>query len=453
MSGVEIKHYGMFYKNDDSHIHKKNKKKLSKRHIFKRVDFELLKYTDDNQLLSSLLKYLQIVRRNHPSACGVIFDTNIIMHDITYVPSFPDKFDILCLESELKSYKTTSTNNDSLYWTPTTILHSGNFLINGTSIDKIMDIIKSVKNLNEFFEKVNDLNVFSITQTRFSEKVNNYIHDPLVINKKLTEEDIKKYNKKLSNEFYDKFQSMNLSVDTLKNTHLKDELLPKISLICPFTDKNKFFHTLLSFLRLNYPRHLLELVIVDDTNSEKELNLPEDSRIKLINLTNSKEPGVALPIGYKLNVGVKHSSNDLIFHFFDTNNYSLNLRQLVSHFLLSNRQCVMSKDTGLYTKDTELYTKDSYYTSLPDLANCLYTRDFWKKASFEEVSHKLFINCDLMHKWISFRTSEISFLPFPYMSFKMKQTTDEVYVPITSCSLDLSLIIDKKIKESFELLL
>lgn len=443
MSGVQIKNYVMLFKNEDNLTHKRNKKKLSKRHIFKRVNFDLVKYHNESKLLDTLYKSLLLAKKKHVNEVGVILDTNVIVHDITYVPQFPDKYDVLCLESELESYK--KSDNKSLYWTPTNIISSGNFIIKGSSIEKVLEIIKSSKNQQEFYQKLNNLDIFTITQTHFSEKEQHYIHDPLVINKTLTEEDILQYDSKLSLEFYNKFQDLHLTVDKLQPINLPSDKLPKISLVCPFTNKDRFFHTLLTFLRVDYPQHLLELVIVDDTNSEKELNLPEDKRIRLININNTQGTD-SLPLGYKLNVGVKHASNDVIFHLFDTNNYKLNLRSLVGYFIYSRKECLMSVDTGLYKPNT--------VTKLPDLANCLYTKDFWKKCSFEELSHKFVINSDLTYKWISYRHKEVSFLPFVYLSFKMVNESDsnKIFVECNECPFNLSNLVDKKIKESFDLL-
>ena len=199
-------------------------------------------------------------------------------------------------------------------------------------------------------------------------------------------------------------------------------------------------------MRLDYPRHLLELVIVDDTNSEKELNLPEDSRLRLINIDN--KTGSSLPLGYKLNAGIKHSSNELIMNFFDTSNYNLNLREIISHFILSGKDCVISKDIGIYNKSDST----SCVISMPDLSNCVYTKKFWSRYAFEEVSHKFYINCDLMYKWIASRVNEVSFIPFVYMSFKLKFVDDVLFFENSKLTLDLSKLVDKKIKESFDLL-
>lgn len=435
----------MLFKNDNNLIHKRNKKKLSKKHLFKHVNFDLVKYNDDTQLLDTLYKSLLACKKKHVSEYGIILDTNVIVHDITYIPLPPKTYDILCLESELESYK--NVHEKSIYWTPTNIINTGNFIINGSSIDKILNIIKSSKNINHFYKNLNNINIFTITQTHLSEKEKNYIHDPLIINKKLTEQDIINYDSKLSKEFYNKFQNLNLTPDKLHYKYIQNTLLPKISLICPFTNKNKLFHTLLTFLKLDYPQNLLELIIIDDTNSEKDLNLPEDKRIKLININNTNDTD-NLPLGYKINVGVKHSTHNIIMHFFDTNIYTLNFKKLISHFILSNKSCMTSIDTGIYNNNLNDIIK------LPDLANCIYTKDFWKKLSFEEISHNFITNSDLTYKWLSYRHKEISFLPFIYISFKIidesqsKLLFDEKY----NCSLNLSNLVDKKIKESFELI-
>ena len=67
-------------------------------------------------------------------------------------------------------------------------------------------------------------------------------------------------------------------------------------------------------------------------------------------------------------------------------------------------------------------------------------------------NHKLFINCDLIYKWLNCRINEISFLPFIYMSFKIKKDNDNVLIQTDKCPIDLSLLVDKKIKESLDLL-
>jgi hypothetical protein len=447
MTGIEIKNYLMLFKNDDNQVHRRNKKKLYKRHIFKRVNFDLVKYHNESRLLDTLYKSLLTAKKKHVSEYGIILDSNVIVHDITYIPQVPTQYDILCLESELESYK--KSDDKSLYWTPVNIINTGNFIIKGSSIEKVLEIIKFSKDITQFYINLNTLQIFTITQTHFSEKEQHYIHDPLIINKKLTDDDIIQYDSKLSNEFYQKFRDLNLNIDKLQTSSIiKDDFLPKISIVCPFTDKNKFFHTLLSFFKIDYPRHLLELVIVDDTNSEKDLNLPEDKRIRLINISNTKsnEP---LPLGYKLNVGVKHATNQIILHFLDTNNYNLNLRALITHFVLSKKECIMSIDTGLHIFSQNLNT----IVKLPDLANCLYTKDFWKKCSFEELSHNFIINSDLVYKWVSYRHKEVSFLPFVYMSFKLinQHHIKKIFVNTKECSLNLSTLVDKKIKESFDL--
>jgi hypothetical protein len=444
MEGVQIKNYLVLYKNETSQIYKKNKKKLSKRQLFKRFDISVIK-TEHNHELESLKNYLVSVKSKHPQQVGILFDNNIIIHDITYIPTLPKNYDILCLESDIESYKSDSVN--SIYWCSVNIKSSGNFIINGNSIEKVIQIINDSSDLNDFYKKLNTLLIHNITQHHFSEKSEHYVHDPLIINKNLTKDDIVNYDKKLSLDFYNKFN--NLDIITSKKLHkeLDNKFLPKISLICPVTDKELFFHCLLTFLRFDYPRHLLELVVVNDIIPENELHLPEDSRIKLININNTSNntSNTKLQIGYKLNIGVKHSTNNLVMHLFDTSNYNLNLKDILSHFLLSNKNCLTSVDMGIYKSDC---------INIPDISNCIYTKDFWSKMAFEETSHNLYTNIDLMFKWMSFRINEIEFLPFVYLSFKL-QNDDSfslLNVNIKKIDFDLSLLVDKKIKESFDLI-
>lgn len=252
------------------------------------------------------------------------------------------------------------------------------------------------------------------------------------------------YDKKLSMEFFNKYQNFKINKIRMSEKNIKKESLPKISLICPITDKKLFFHTLLTFLKFDYPRHLLELIIINDFCDENDLNLPEDSRIKLINVSNKTEDGRLLPLGYKLNIGAKHATNNMIMHFFDTSNYSLKLNDTISTFLLSNKDCVISNDTGIYKKGV---------VNIPDISNCIYTRRYWKKMAFGENSHNFYSSIDILFKWISFRLSTIAFLPFAYMSFKLKNDKDGILnEKVQDVGFDLSLLVDKKMLESYELL-
>lgn len=439
-TGVQVEDYLILYKNKTTPLYKKNKKKLSKNQMFRRFNFDLCQSTDS---LLSIKNYLLKVKKRCPELIGILLDTNIIVHDITYIPTAPKEFDILCLESEIESYVNNATE-DSLYWTTVKVKDSGNFVVHGKSIQKVIDILNQSKTIQEFFKKTqSEMIVKTLTQYHLSEKEKSYVHDPMtkVVNKTLTKDDITKYETNLYKEFYQKFQELHLTIDNIKTC--ETQILPKVSLVCPVTDTDLFYHTLMTFLRLEYPRHLLELVIVcDNPEFEKKLNLPEDSRIRLININNKNK--LKLPLGYRLNMGVKHSSSDIVMHFFDTSNYNLNLKQTILHFLLSQKECITSIDTAF----TDF--KSSALTKVPDLANCIYTKRFWKKASFEEVCHNFFINSDIMFKWLSFRKDEVSFLPFVYFSFKLKLDASEVYNS-TEC-LDLATVVDKPIKESFDII-
>lgn len=435
------------YKGKD--FDKKNKKRLNKRNIIQ--CFKFYKYNDNN-VLDVIKKYLLTSKKKFSTkgkripAIGIFFDSNVIIHDITFLPPTPNKYDILCIESQIKEYKDSKDSN--IYWSQVDVINSGNFIINIDSINLVLEIIKKLltKNdqkddvpiniMHDFFTILNEqCKIFSITQYQLSEQNTLNVPDQVIINNNITTEQYKMYIDNLSSLYYNKFQGdLKLRCDLNLPKLAVNCNLPKVSLICIFTNKDLFFHNLLSFLKLEYPRDLLELIIIDDTNSEKELNLPEDKRIRLINLDKSA------PLGYKLNIGVKYASNELISHFFDTNNYNVtNFKQNILHFVISNKMCISSVNTGVYPK---------YEQNIPDIANLIYIKLFWKNNSFNE--NKNDTNISLIYKFVMYRTLCILFLPFIHMSFKIKNDQSNLisnYLPF-----DLDITIPDSIKTSFELI-
>jgi hypothetical protein len=251
-------------------------------------------------------------------------------------------------------------------------------------------------------EGLNTLNIYTITQYQLSQHSKTFINNPTI---KMEVSDISKTD--IDEQIYEKWKSFDRPLDKLLTSEkIDDSILPKVTLITKFTNQETFYHMLLTFMKLNYPRHLLELIIVDETGSENKMNLPEDKRIRLINL-NSK--GEILPIGYVLNIGVKYASGEVIAHFFDTNIYQADkFKALVIHLIVSNKDCVISKNSGVYP-DTEF--------SFPDLANFMYTKSFWNKYSFEESPETNYT--DVIYSFLKYRTNCISFIPFIFMSFSL----------------------------------
>lgn len=166
MESIQLRNYLILHNHDNRSIHKKNIKKLAKKQLLKRLEIKLVKTNDE---LSSLGEYLSNIKKKSPKEVGVLLNSNIILHDITCVPTPPVEYDILCLESEIKSYR--KEGEDSVYWSRANIKSSGNFIINGGSIGTVIDIIEKSEDLTDFYNKLNNLRIYSITQTLFSQKV------------------------------------------------------------------------------------------------------------------------------------------------------------------------------------------------------------------------------------------------------------------------------------------
>ena len=361
---------------------KKLKRKLKKHKI------EFISKKADNKI-DTLIYYLKECKQNF---C-VLDNTNKLTR-VEYIPPTPNDFDILYLEADILKYHYKNETNN-VYWCKSDIVSSGHFVINYKSKDKIFKILKSCKKWEEIFNKFNELNTYTITQYFYSEKIDQTLLETSVSVNELTE----KYNE-CTKEF-----------DETK----KYLLLPSISLICPITDTNRFIHTLYTFYKLDYPRDKLELLIIDDIDSDKKLKniLPEDSRIKIINITkkDKNDEFVKFPLGYKLNLGVKYAKNDILLNFFDTNTYIPNIfRNIIKCYLVANKDCI-------YTNNTILYNNKKFtYSTTGDLANLIYRKSFWEVFKFDENEVNLIdfikfrINCTNYINLCSFKYGETSLL-------------------------------------------
>jgi hypothetical protein len=238
-------------------------------------------------LYNHILTTKKKLGRNKPDCIGLLTDNNVILYNsLLRLPPSPQKWDILCCESTIDEYDYKNSNNN-IYWCAASIKSSRHFIINWNSIDKILPILKRVHNFTDLIKELNTLQLFTITQYNLSEPIKDQGDlSTIKLNKLSIDTLVSDYNKRTS--------------------HIKDSdytLLPKISLICPATTTDAFFHTLYSFMKIDYPRDSLQLIVVDDQNLEKKLKgfLPDDSRIKIINIsvkdTQEVRTFVTLPIG------------------------------------------------------------------------------------------------------------------------------------------------------------
>lgn len=420
----------------------------------------------ETEAVSVIYEHLSNVKRKHvstkkgPQCVCVLFDTNVLLNNITRLPPPPLEWDVLCCESDVSKYNYKNPNNN-IYWCATDITDTHHFVVNMGSIDKVLGVLKESKNWRSFVDKLqNKMTIHTITQYYLSEAIDRHLTD--------NEDNLKKKNisteeKRAIVMAYSKSCREQLKMMSRCNTdvHLMTErykqatstlnkeeqytLLPKISMICLLRSPQHFFHTLHSFLKLDYPRDKLQLVIVDDTDSEKKLKhfLPEDSRIKIINITKKGEGEkfVQLPVGYKLNTGVKYSDNDIVFHFLDTQHYFVSkFRSLVWSFLMSGRDAMFAGQTAMYTEGK------SVVDAVPSIANMMYNKNFWKVDAFDESYDDSDIVC---YNYIKNRRGCVGFAPFPFFSFGHTPTD---YLRAQGAPLPFSLIdtAESSTKESLQ---
>lgn len=463
---LKVDEYLFLYK-EGSLNSKKLKRKFTKKRLLNLVNNIFYKDDFNRESVQILLTYLKDVKKRNLKkdelkCIGFLSDDNVILDELFILPPVPENWDILFLECEINEYNHTHKYN-TVYWHGLkSIRDSRNFVININSIDRIISLLIKCKTWGDFMNGLSNLdNIYTIVKSFFSEREckHVYFQKDKYNSKKTSQEErdnmINEYSKNVSQKLEEMdvpFTNYNnlVSVYNDKTKDLSFEenyiMLPSISLICVMSNLEKIIHALYTFLKLDYPRDKLELILIDDNDYEKKIKgyLPEDGRIKIVNITkkNSDKENMKIPIGNKINMGVKYASYNLIYHYFDTNIYlPEKFKDLVKCYIMSNKDALMSGDTGLFYKDESMFLKKV------DLGNMLYTKSFWKACSFIDVEDHRDI---LTYNFIYFRRDCIAYIPFLYYSFiyaKDNNTKNGKFLPFS-----LEKIVNENIKESFLLI-
>lgn len=427
--------------------------------------------------INQIRDYLTSIKtaRKNIKCIGILSDQNVVTsNNINVVPPTPLDWDVLALQADIETYNYKDKYN-TVYWCSTKIKDTKHFIINGSKLELFLRIVKNSKNWEDLIKNMNQTKLYCITQYMFSEPIGDYLQDVAFIQTSNSKSDKQEIASKISRECISKYQKISESklgftsneefdkkVKDFDNVFgklsdaQKYKIFPKISLICPIMDTTQFFHSLYLFLKLDYPRDKLELVIVDDFDAEKKLKsvLPNDSRIRIVNITPATKSKESLSfveskfsIGYKLNLGVKYASHDLVFHFFDAHHYYIDkFRDLIKYFLVSGANCIISKDKAIASKENG----ESYFTTMSSLSNMLYTKDFWKVYSFDEVA-TLDENY-IVYNFIKHRTTTLKTLPFLYFSFESLQNCKQyIYENLQKLPFSLESNINSTYQESYKI--
>jgi glycosyltransferase involved in cell wall biosynthesis len=199
----------------------------------------------------------------------------------------------------------------------------------------------------------------------------------------------------------------------LKLPEIRDEDLPKVSIITPTYNRRKIFDMALrNFENFNYPKNKLEWVIVDDSIETDEIDesvrdmLPRDKRIKYVRLNSNIEDG-PMTIAMKRNIGVSNSSNPYIVHMDDDDYYppeSIIARiKILMKYEEEGIECVGSTLIGTYNLVHNISSMSSDGPISLSEASMAYTKKFWESRPFDESckrgEHKYFTE-QRLHKII-----------------------------------------------------
>ena len=339
--------------------------------------------------------FLRECRRNNIQHVGVIHDTNVIINDnFNQIPQYNINSPILYLEAQISEY----TNNNNQSWSRCKIKSSNHYVLNlqDPSFDYTVDFNKEATVIN----------------TQYSYNTNDF-------------------PKNTSFEVI--FSDMNLLSKTSYSKEIVEDL-PKVSLICPFTDFGYFHNALISFLKIDYPKHLIELIVVlNKSTKHKMLCLPNDSRIKIVQLSQD-----SYPTSFALNCGIKQVANEnLIVHWLDTSVYKVSLfKNLISNFVLSKKNCLLASSSG------GVYNNESFESPIPSLGNMVYTKSYWNNNQFT-ISDS---NSVVLYNFIYYRQDTVEYLPYETLGFDLKQISEN------KIAFDIKYLMDDFLKESFDLI-
>lgn len=392
------------------HAIKQCKRKFKK--LGKYKELVLHKYTDNKTLQTFLLDFI----KRHPNEpVGFINEDAKIIQNITLLPDVPNLEtatfpptetegipNVFCFHAEINKIHYNSTIHNQ-YWNHIECNLSLNFVLNSSWINTF---VKSI-NTDLVFDSTRLL--FQYLSTLFTKTVAvtqyNFVHDSQLF---ITLPDsyyakvchnkprlLKTYQRQLF-QGVGSFKLGSVNTDLIANTmstldaDTAYKYTPKVSVIMTLTDINQFFVTFHSFLKQDYPKSKIELYILDEFKLDTKLKhlIPPESRIRFINMQTKN--GELVPLGYKLNVGFKHSTSDIVCVMMDTHYYSPDyITNHVYSLLESKRECNVGgihlydgySGSGSNSKG-KILTQDSL-----DIASLAATKKLWNNYSFQELEN------------------------------------------------------------------
>lgn len=299
-----------------------------------------------------LNNHLQILKTNkNLPFISIIYDNVLFLKQLE-IPTPPDNWDIIYLEqvSNVKHY-------NSHYNKVNTLINLPCYLIRNKCAEKVVNSLEYyTKTLLDFHNELLDkFNCFSL-------KV------PIIKRgETLLDFQIKKIPIADHIIHDDKF--------ILKND--ENIILPKVSLITPTRNRSKFFKMVIhNFNNFNYPKDLLEWIIIDDDDAENITDiLPKQDNIIYI---RDKFKGIT----DKRNYGCNLATGEYIMNFDDDDIYfPESIIDRIKTLILQDKHCIgcckiacLENKRGFYVGSTS-----SPYCE----ATMIYKKTFWEERNFD----------------------------------------------------------------------
>jgi len=253
------------------------------------------------------------------------------------------------------------------------------FIIDGNSFQNVIKNIMKLANENP--NKLQEMG--ELARKSYSETCQNFKDTIKNVFKNIFQEAIKigKEYKAIKEEEDEKIKEM-----------IKDENLPKISVITPTYNRPHMFRiALYNYINFNYPRDKIQWVIVDDSDEDKRVShmIPDEEGVNIKYIALNKR----VTIGMKRNICIENSDNDIIVCMDDDDLYPPNsLKIRVLELLRSKKKCVTCTTIACFHINKLISMinvpphKMSFSERISEATLCFY-KSFWKKQKFRESCH------------------------------------------------------------------
>lgn len=198
----------------------------------------------------------------------------------------------------------------------------------------------------------------------------------------------------------------------------QDIILPCISIITITRNRRKFMPLLIyNFNNMDYPKDLVEWIIIDDgTEPIKDL-LPKERNIKYVHL----ESDTPLTVGYKRNYALKHyTQGEYIVHMDDDDIYfSHSISSRIKALISNKRECIGITSLPCMDIVNKLgFMVGTEYSVLSEASMC-YSKAFWDTRNYNES-----VKTGEAVLFLKDRHSEIVQMPYIFVMIALSHTSN-----------------------------